>query len=76
MRFSSAALGMVLLGGLAYYQGDGSLTTGQEAILTGTVISDSPEVRDIDCENPGNSDQQVVDYCAETDPSEDSVQNL
>ena len=71
MRFSSAALGMVLLAGLAYYQGDGGLTTGQEAIMAGTAVSQSVEGPDMDCESAGDSEPQAAEKCPDQDRSED-----
>jgi hypothetical protein len=67
LRFSSAALGMVLLAGLAWYQGEGGLTAGQESIMAGTAVSDSGEQQDSDCENAGNSGQAAADPWAAPD---------
>ena len=71
MRFSSAALGMVMLAGLAYYQGDGGLTAGQEAIMAGTAVAQSAEMRDMNCESASDSELNAADNCPERDRSED-----
>lgn len=63
IRFSSAALGMVLLGGLAYYQGHPDPTLGQEDILIGTAIDsdlnrttqEEGEKQSPDCKPPGEA---------------------
>ena len=39
MRFSSAAMGMVLLAGLAYYQGRMDQALGEEDNLVGTALA-------------------------------------
>jgi hypothetical protein len=39
VRFSSAAMGMVLLAGLAYYQGGMESPVGERDMMTGTAIS-------------------------------------
>jgi len=44
MRFSSAAMGMVLLAGLAYYQGRVDPTLGQEDALAGTALAEPAEI--------------------------------
>ena len=60
MRFSSAAMGMVLLAGLAYYQGNVDPALGKEDVLVGTVLAEpadidvtkelaTDEIRDSDC---------------------------
>jgi hypothetical protein len=48
-RFSTAAFGMVLLAGLAYYQGHPPMTAGEEDSLVGTVLpesGDSPQIEE------------------------------
>ena len=40
IRISSATVGMFLLAGLAYYQGDMDPGAGQQEILAGTAISE------------------------------------
>lgn len=59
-RFSSAAFGMVLLAGLAYYQGNPDLDTGDNASLVGTAVIDSPEVEE-------NNEELTTEEVAETD---------
>jgi len=42
IKYTSAAFGMVLLAGLAYYQGHPDLVTGEEGSLVGTVLPETP----------------------------------
>jgi hypothetical protein len=44
MRFSSAAMGMVLLAGLAYYQGSVVPTLGEEDALAGTALAERADI--------------------------------
>ena len=44
MRFSSAATGMVLLAGLAYYQGSVDPTLGKEDALVGTALAEPDDI--------------------------------
>lgn len=62
-RISSAAFGMLLLAGLAYYQGNGDPTAGQAGALVGTAVKSKTENRDIDCKNTADLDQEDRDYC-------------
>jgi len=76
MRFSSAAMGMVLLAGLAYYQGNVDHTLGKEDALVGTAL---PEPADLDvtkelvvdevdaseCENTADLDGPGAGDCTE-----------
>ena len=80
MRFSSAAVGMVLLAGLAYYQTHPDSALGQEGILTGTALpeqaepqvpeealsNDSPQPS---CDETSNLDDQSASDCAAELPS-------
>jgi hypothetical protein len=59
-KFSSAAFGMALLAGLAYYQGNPQLATGDNASLVGTATIDSPEVEE-------NNEELASEEVAETD---------
>lgn len=68
LRFSSAALGMVLLAGLAYYQGGMDPTLGQEEILAGTVLAESSELQNVDCESSENLNEAQAEYCAANNP--------
>jgi hypothetical protein len=45
-KFSSAAFGMVLLAGLAFYQGSPELATGDNDALVGTAVIDSQEIEE------------------------------
>jgi hypothetical protein len=75
IRFSSAAVGMVLLGGLAYYQGQPDPTLGQEDILIGTAIdgdlnrtAQEEGEQTPDCENydeANESGNEAGDICSE-----------
>ena len=72
MKFSSATLGMVLLAGLAYYQGDVDPTRAHEEILTGTVLADSARNRVPDCNSPADSATAANESCAEASAASDS----
>ncbi len=65
-KFSSAAFGMLLLAGLAYYQGSPELDTGDSGSLVGTAVIDSPEVEE---NNEELATEEVAE--AECDPSKD-----
>lgn len=80
IRFSSAAVGMVLLAGLAYYQGHPDPTAGQEGMLVGTAVepdssqpsqeqveNQSPECSQSD--EPEKSDSGASEDCAGQDGS-------
>lgn len=75
IRFSSAAVGMVLLAGLAYYQTHPDPTMGQEDILIGTAIDsaldrtsqEEGEEQSPDC-NPGEANEpgnEADNLCSE-----------
>ena len=75
-RFSSAAFGMLMLGGLAYYQGHEDPTAGQQDVLIGTAISENveqpePNLLDAqadDCEKNGSDAMKSEqDLCLEKD---------
>ncbi|MFC1690266.1 hypothetical protein ACFL07_11540 [Pseudomonadota bacterium] len=68
IKYTSAAFGMVLLAGLAYYQGHPDLVTGEEGSLVGTVLPETP--RD---EQPGAAvfENQGEDKCDPSKASED-----
>lgn len=63
-RFSSAAMGMLLLAGLAYYQGHEDPTSGEEGSLVGTAVTQQPATQDVDCENTEGLSEQDRNYCA------------
>jgi hypothetical protein len=65
-KFSSAAFGMVLLAGLAFYQGSPELATGDNDALVGTAVIDSQEIEE-------NYEELATEEAAETDcdPSQD-----
>jgi len=76
IRFSSAALGMVLLGGLAYYQTHPDPTMGQEDILIGTAIDsaldqasqEEGDKQSSDCEHTGEANEpgnEAAKVCSE-----------
>ena len=80
MRFSSAAMGMVLLAGLAYYQGNVDHTLGDEDALVGTALTEPADidvmkknaiddVQDNDCKSMADPDHQGADACAEEERS-------
>jgi hypothetical protein len=72
MRFSGAATGMVLLAGLAYYQGRVDVTRGEEDILAGTALIESSEMQVTDCENTTELNRQEVEVCADKLASSDA----
>ena len=66
VRFSSAALGMVLLAGLAYYQGHPELDPGDVEMMSGTVLAESAaETSAKDCESMAGGDSQATEFCVE-----------
>ncbi len=80
MRFSSAAMGMVLLAGLAYYQGSVDPTLGEEDALAGTALAESADINATkelamdeehagDCESTAGLDDPAADECAEKERS-------
>ena len=80
MRFSSAAMGMVLLAGLAYYQGNVDHTLGKEDALVGTALAKPAdidvtkdlavdEVHASECESTDGQDDTGNDKCTEQEQS-------
>jgi len=66
-RFTSAAFGMLMLAGLAYYQGHDDPTAGERGSLVGTALPGKPERKNIDCQNLAELDDQAKEFCAEKD---------
>ena len=74
-RISSAAFGMILLAGLAYYQGDPGMAPGQEESMMGTAVSESAqaeesskapasnEVSQPDCDPARNPEDPDFEHC-------------
>lgn len=58
-RISSAAFGMLLLAGLAYYQTQPDPVGNQEGSLIGTALKDPPKTAKNECE--GNTGQKEPD---------------
>ena len=71
-RFSSAALGMVLLAGLALYQGRVEVTPGEEDVLVGTALAESAEIKGSECEDTASADGEVTDPCVEEESLADN----
>jgi hypothetical protein len=80
MRFSSAAMGMVLLAGLAYYQGSVDHTLGEEDALVGTALAEPADIDvtnelavevmyDDDCKSTAGLADPAVDDCTEIERS-------
>jgi hypothetical protein len=67
VRYSSAALGMVLLAGLASYQGHMEIAPGEEDILSGTALVEAADVSKSDCEGMAGLDGQDADDCNESE---------
>ncbi|MFC1696596.1 hypothetical protein ACFL1C_10870 [Pseudomonadota bacterium] len=74
LRYSSAAVGMVLLAGLAYYQGGMEPAAGEQEMLAGTVIpetienmpvADRNENPESGCEQASETDQADREPCSE-----------
>jgi hypothetical protein len=63
-RITSAAFGMLMLAGLAYYQGHEDLAAGEQGSLIGTALPEKPEQKKIDCKDPDKLDEQEKEYCA------------
>lgn len=63
LKFSSAAIGMVLLAGLAYYQGDTDPARAQSEILTGTVLTEAASQQESTCQDSAESAQQEPGNC-------------
>lgn len=68
-KYTSAAFGMALLVGLAYYQGDPKLATGDPGSLVGTAVLDAGEAADSTVQ-PASDTGADVD-CDFSDESED-----
>ena len=80
MRFSSAAMGMVFLAGLAYYQGNVDHTLGGEDALVGTALTEPAdidvtnelvvdEMHESDCESSADLNDQGAGDCTGTERS-------
>ena len=72
MRFSSAAMGMVFLAGLAYYQGSVDHTLGEEDELVGTALAEPADVNENECESTAGLDDPAADDCTEKERSSDT----
>jgi hypothetical protein len=72
VRYSSAALGMVLLAGLASYQGHMEVAPGEEDILSGTALVEAADVNKSDFEGMAGLDDQGADDCTESEQLADS----
>jgi hypothetical protein len=68
-RFSSAALGMVLLAGLAFYQGHGELASSEGNVLSGTAIAETVELPGEECEGKAYPEGQGTEACEEKESS-------
>ena len=69
-RFSSAAFGMLMIAGLAYYQGHEDPLAGEQGALVGTAVNKTPVQGEIDCENPADLDDQAREYCEDKNHSD------
>jgi hypothetical protein len=70
-RISSAAFGMLLLAGLAYYQSLPDPGRGEEGSLVGTALSKPPVDTSINCENTAGLSEEQVEICAAQEYSND-----
>lgn len=74
-RFSSAAFGMLMIAGLAYYQGHEDLTAGEQEVLIGTNVPEASdqagperlEANTDDCEAKSDPKEPGQDPCSEKD---------
>lgn len=65
-RLTSAAFGMLLLGGLAYYQGRPGLATGDEDVLVGTALAEGQaenKTPDSECESAADTENSDLEDC-------------
>jgi hypothetical protein len=67
-RFTSAAFGMLMLAGLAYYQGHDDPLSGEQGSLTGTAVAKQVEHQKIDCENLTDLNETDREYCENKEP--------
>ena len=74
-RISSAAFGMLLLAGLALYQGNSVTVDGKEGAMAGTALTRPPEERSVKCEDTAGLSEQDQEYCTEKALSEKSNQH-
>lgn len=63
-RISSAAFGMLLLAGLAYYQSLPDPTRGEEGSLVGTALNSTSRDANIECENKASLTEEEAELCA------------
>lgn len=74
-RFSSAAFGMLMIAGLAYYQGHENITAGEQEVLIGTAIPEASdpaeperlEAKANDCEKGSEATEPEEDRCLNKD---------
>lgn len=71
-RFTSAAFGMLMLAGLAYYQGHDDPLSGEQGSLTGTAVTSQAERPQIDCDNLDALDEQDREFCENNKPPGDA----
>jgi len=63
---------MLMLAGLAYYQGHEDPLTGEHGSLIGTAVTKQPEHPDIDGDTPAGLDEQDREYCESNKPPGES----
>jgi len=71
-RISSAAFGMLLLLGLAYYQVLPDPTRGQDGALVGTAMTKKPEATEDKCDDVADLSQEEARLCAAKKNAENS----
>jgi hypothetical protein len=71
-RISSAAFGMLLLAGLAYYQGLPDPMRGEKGSLVGTALSIPLEDAKINCENTVSLNEEEAKFCASENHPDDN----
>jgi len=71
-RISSAAFGMLLLLGLAYYQVLPDPTRSQDGALVGTAMTKKPVAAESDCDDTANLSDEAAKLCAKKKNAENS----
>ncbi len=72
VRFSSAGLGMVMLAGLASYQGRSELAPDEQDKLSGTALVEVSDINESNCESMTGLDGRDADDCIENERSSDT----
>jgi hypothetical protein len=71
-RISSAAFGMLLLLGLAYYQVLPDPTRSQDGALVGTAMTKNPKAAEDKCDDAASLNEEEARLCAKKKNAENS----